>query len=113
MIIPGLLHDDTVVIISTTHGLPDLDGLPSETTVETPWEGVNVQQIAEEETDDETQDSDTVTYRVAGAIAPVEVKASDRIRWRGQVFLIKGEPDTRRGALRIEHTSLLMYRTRG
>lgn len=110
---PRALHDDAVVIVSTAHGLPDADGLPAETAVETAWEGVNVQQLSAEDVDDEAQDTNTAFYRVAGAIAPVEVKASDRIKWRGKTYQIKGEPDTRRGRFRIEHTSLVMYRSEG
>jgi len=113
MNLPGILHDDTVVIVTTTTGLPDADGLPTSTTVETVWEGVNVQQVQADELDNERQNSSTTYYRVAGSEPPVVIKESDRIKWRGDEYLIDGKPDVRKGYYRLEHVSLRMYESKG
>lgn len=107
------LHDDTVTILTTTHGAPDADGVPTEVTTETAWEGVNVQQVRADEEDTASREATVTRYRVSGPIPPVEVREEDEIRWRGVTHTIDGEPDTRRGAMRVEHTSLVMVRARG
>lgn len=111
--LPGILHDDTVTIVTTTIGLPDADGLPTTTTIESVWEGVNVQQVQADELDNHQQDTNTTYYRVAGSQPPVPVKASDRIKWRGEEYLVDGQPDVRTGPYRLEHVALRMYRSNG
>ena len=113
MRLPGILHDDTVTILSTTTGPPDANGVPTTTTMETPWDGVNVQQVRAEDLDDQQRETASTWYRVAGNHPPVLVRAQDRIRWRGTEYLVDGEPDVRTGAYRLEHTSLQMHATTG
>lgn len=113
MRLPRILHSDGLTIVTTATGLPDADGIPAETTIETAWEGVNVQQVQADELDDHQQDTNTTWYRVAGSQPPVVLKASDRLKWRGKEYLIDGEPDVRTGPHRLEHVSLRMYRSNG
>lgn len=109
----SILHDDTVTIEATTSGRPDADGVPTETTTETEWAGVNVQQIKAEYLTDDDRATSRTWYRVSGPPAPVELDTADRIKWRGITYRIDGEPDTRTGTGRIEHTSLRMYYAQG
>ena len=112
MRLPRILHDDAVTILHTVPGgAPDADGVPTHTTTETTWDGVNVQQLRADEIDDEVQDTDTVFYRVSGP--PATVAVGDRIRWDGTEYLIQGEPDTRTGRHRIERTTVTIYHSRG
>lgn len=109
--LPGVLHDDTVTIVRVVYGGPDADGVPVETTDELEWTGVNVQQASTDELDNYQQERNTTHFRVSGP--PVDIEPGDRIRWRGEVYLVDGVPDTRRGRYRIERTRLMMYQTEG
>jgi hypothetical protein len=74
---------------------------------------VNVQQVAAEDLTDHERETQVVKFRVSGAIPTVPVHSTDRIEWDGAAFEIEGDPDTRRGRYRIEHTSLTMTKVRG
>ena len=113
MLVSSILHDDTVTIETNTTGLPDADGVPTTTTTETEWAGVNVQQIKAELLTDDDRNTSRTWYRVSGPTPPVDMTTADTILWRGTRYIIDGEPDTRSGLGRIEHTSLRMYYARG
>lgn len=112
MMMTSPLWDDAVVIIQLAGGLPDPDGLPTQGRTETPWAPVNVQQVAADETTDGHQQATATSWRVAGPPVPVEVRAGDLIRWNGTEYAVDGNPDTRRGRFRLEHTSLEMVKRR-
>ena len=107
-VLSKILHDDTVTIIRVTSGEPDENGVPTETTVEAPWAGVNVQQLTAKDLADAGRDTRVTTWRVSGP--PALVDGGDQIRWRGNTYRVDGEPDTRTGMYRINHTSLLMVK---
>ena len=103
-----ILHDTAVTILRSTLGPPDSDGVPTETTVEIPWRGVNVQQVGSKDLADAGRDTRVTTWRVSGP--PVDVDGGDRIRWLGNEYQVDGEPDTRLGAHRINRTKLFMVK---
>lgn len=111
MLPSSILHNDTVTIEKVRVGLPDADGVPIETITTTDWVGVNVQQVRAELLSDDDRNTSRTWYRVSGP--PVDLNTADRIIWQGTRYLIDGEPDTRTGAGRIEHTSLRMYYGQG
>lgn len=113
MRLPTILHDDTVTIETVTSGRPDADGVPTETTTETEWTGVNVQQIKAELLTDDDRNTSRTWYRVSGPPPSVELSTADKIIWQGTRYQIDGHPDTRTGTGRIEHTSLRMYIAKG
>ena len=106
MRLPRILHNDQVTIISVTAGPPDDDGEPTETRTETPWRGVNVQQMTSKDLADAGRDTRVTTWRVAGP--PAVVDGGDLIRWRGTTYHVDGRPDTRTGLHRLEQTTLFM-----
>jgi len=110
-VLSKILHDDTVTIVKVTPGLPDSDGVPTETTTETPWAGVNVQQLTAKDLADAGRDTRVTTWRVSGP--PADVDGGDRIKWRGATFHVDGKPDTRTGTYRINHTKLFMLKGEG
>lgn len=112
MRLPALLHDDSVTIVSVTEGFPDDYGVPTVIKVETPWDGVNVQQTTTTE-DNNSREQATRKYRVAGPVPPVQIENNSLIKWRGEDYRVEGEPDTRTGYGRLNHTSLIMVRVTG
>lgn len=111
---PRILHDDHVTILTrTSGGWPDANGVPTTTTTETAWDGVNVQQVQADELTDQDRETSRTWYRVSGPPAPTPIMAGDRIRWRGTEYRVDGDADTRTGSFRINHTSLRMYAARG
>lgn len=106
-----ILHDDTVTIVSISSGPPDEDGVPTRTETEKPWKNVNVQQLTSKELTDRGRNTTITTWAVSGP--PADADAGDLIRWRGNDYRVDGEPDTRIGRYRINHTSLLMVRATG
>lgn len=111
MRLPRTLHDDAVVILRSVPGPVDDDGVPTRVTNPYLWEGVNVQQLTSEELTDMGRSTTVTTWRVAGP--PTMVDSGDTIEWAGKTFLVDGEPDTRTGKYRINHTALVMIRARG
>lgn len=110
-VLSRILHDDEVTIERVTTGLPDDDGTPTETTVRSPWKGVSVQQMTSKDLADAGRDTRITTWRVSGP--PVQIDGGDKIIWRGATYRVDGEPDTRRGRHRINHTALLMVKGTG
>lgn len=111
MILPSVLHREACTIVRVTRGLPDADGIPVEVETRHPWDGVNIQQMSTKEQIAQGRDTTATKWRVAGP--PVDIEAGDRIEWAGKSYYVDGDPDTRRGLHRIEHTSLVMTRTKG
>lgn len=110
---PRALHDGEVTIVKVTEGTtPNAAGVAEKTTTPTPWKNVSVQQTDTTEHVD-NRDVTVVEYRVSGPIPSVVPVAHDTIIYDGLAYEIVGEPDTRRGRLRINHTSLLMQRATG
>ena len=105
------LHDETVTIRISEYGPPDQYGVSSQTFTEIVWSGVNIQQVKAELLSDQDRNTSRTWYRVSGP--PVAISTADTILWHGIRYRIDGEPDTRRGAGRIEHTSLRMYYAQG
>lgn len=107
---PRTLHDETVTLVTVTYGAPDASGVPVETTTNTPWVGVNVQQ---ESTSENTIDHRTQTverYRVSGPTLAITPR---RIIRDGVTFDVVGEVDTTRGRHRINRSVLTMQRVKG
>lgn len=111
MRLPRTLHDDAVVIMRSVPGPVDDDGVPTRVNTPDPWDGVNVQQMTSEELTDAGRNTTVTTWRVSGP--PIAVDSGDIIEWGGGTFLVDGEPDTRTGKFRIEHTALFMVRVKG
>ena len=110
-ILPGILHNDEVTIVTLSSGLPDNNGVPQETRTEKPWAPVNVHQTMASEEHDHANESTLTRWRVSGP--PIDLDADDLIIWNGETFEIDGEPDTRTGDFRINRTVLFMTRARG
>lgn len=110
---PRLLHDEAVVILQASGQGIDDDGVPVTTTTRIPWDRVNVQRVTAEELTDQGRNTSRTTYRVSGPVAPVVIDDGDAIEWRGDVYQVDGEPDTRTGRARANYTALHMTRVTG
>jgi hypothetical protein len=102
------------IITAASTGDVDVDGVPiTQAPIETPWVGVNVQQLNTDEDLSARRNLTVSTFRVSGPIPAVIPTSADRIRRGGIEYSIVGEPDTRRGRHRINHTSLIITDARG
>lgn len=112
MIIQGPLHTETITVRRITQGGPDPDGIPVEVLEEfTPPYKYNVQQI--DASEDIVQRTQLETrYSVSGP--PIlGIVGTDQIEWRGNIYRIDGDPDTRDNTANIEHVHFTMYQQRG
>ncbi|WNM27550.1 hypothetical protein RN607_00690 [Demequina capsici] len=110
-----VLHTESVTIIKAAPtGDTDADGVPiTDAPTQTAWSGLAIQQTTADETTAGDVDEVATTYSLSGPIPSVELTAADTIRWNGIDYSIVGDPDTRRGRHRINHTSLVLRRARG
>ena len=104
------LHTEDLVVVQVSHGAPDADGVPAETTASRTLTGYNVQPVGT----GESVGADRVVtsrWRVSGPVADW-VRAHDRVVWRGETYEVDGRPQTYTGGA-LDHTEFIITDTEG
>ena len=111
ILLPTLLHRETVTVIDVTFGEPDDYGVPTTTHRARTWAGVNIQKLTATELNDAGRDTTIDTWRIAGP--PITITGDATIVWDGTVYDVDATPDTRQGEARIGHTALTIIKHTG
>lgn len=107
----GLLHQESVDVLTTTYGGPGPDGVPLQTRVETQLPGCNVQPVG---TTESLGGQHVVTgrWRVSTDAPAPWVQAGSFVRWRGEEYPIEGEPQHFIGGV-LDHTEFIIRSQKG
>ncbi|MDI3331411.1 MAG: hypothetical protein QJR09_11890 [Micrococcus sp.] len=104
----GLLHRETITVVTVTEGEADPFGEPTTTASEKDHPGYNVQPVG---TTESVGDQTVITrrYRVSGP-AITGITEATRIRWRGQDYELEGD-DQQYVSGALDHMELIITRS--
>ncbi len=104
----GLLHSETITVVTVTEGEPDEWGEPTTEEVPHDYHGYNVQPVG---TTESIGDQTVITrrHRISGPPVP-GINQATLIRWRGDDYEIEGE-DQEFVSGALDHMELIISRS--
>lgn len=103
----SLLRNQMITVIKVSVGMPDEDGVPTETVEPAPWGPCNVQRASTTE----VRDGNEITTTKLRAIGPLAqwINSMARITWQGVDYQVDGEPAHFLGGV-LNHTEVDLIR---